>query len=346
MSTGPFSAPPLSIADTPQLRAELDQADDRFLNLDLGWRKNEAGVLRTLSKLPRGGELRDNAPDWQGDGMTGDLMPYLAYYETEVKNPDGSIWKAKADEPPYIPQVGNNCTSRGMADGVDLLQFMTIADPPPDATASIEFIRVCVEATYAFGLFKAGMRGDNGCFGGAVAEGAHEIGFVPYTEVDGIDEEDRTRLRAWANNPKAIVDKYSTIAAAFKVGSIARVTTYEECCAGIANRGIITAASNVGYVGTRDSKGIIRRRGSWAHQMFWGGVIRSDGIESLVQYQSWGRMNPQGPQPFRLPSFAWRTVKEDVEAQLRENDCWLIRLFPGFKPTLLPRKWTNRGWAG
>jgi hypothetical protein len=348
MSTGfgPFSAPPLSIADTPQLRAELDQADDRFLNLDLGWRKNDAGVLRTLSKLPRGGELRDNAPDWQGDGMTGDLLGFLATYEVEAKKPDGSIWKAKEAEMPYIPQVGNNCTSRGMADGVDQLQMMTIADPPPDATASIEFIRVCVEATYAFGLFKAGMRGDSGCYGSAVAEGAHEIGFVPYTEVDGVDEEDRTRLREWANNPRAIVDKYSVIAGNFRVGSIARVTTYEECCAGLANRGIITVASNVGYVGTRDSRGIIRRRGSWAHQMYYGGCIRSDGVETLVQFQSWGPMNPQGPQPFHLPSYAWRTVKEDVEAQLAEGDSWLIRLFPGFIRVPLANRWTNRGWAG
>lgn len=314
-------------------------------NLDLGWKPDPAAVDRLIASLPYPGELAAAAPHWMGDGMTGDLMPYLAYYEVEAKNPDGSVWKAKEAEPPYIPQVGNNCTSRGLGDGIDLLQCMTIADPAPDATETIEFQRICVEAVYAFGLYKAGMRGDGGCSGAGVAQGASEIGCVPYAAVDGAPEETRSRLVQWANNPKAIVDKFGEVAAKFRVGSLARVTTWEEGCAVFANKGIITAASNVGYVGSRDSRGIIRRRGSWNHQMFWGGVIRSDGVESWVLFNSWGPNNPQGPQPFRLPSFGWRTVREDVEAQLRQNDCWAIRLFPGFKTVPLPHRWTNKGWA-
>jgi hypothetical protein len=327
------SQPPLFYDPTA-----LEHSHPDALNLDLGWRPDPEGCERVVASLPYPGELAAAAPNWQGDGLTGDYMPYLSYYEVDVPG-----WKPKDKEPPYIPQVGNNCTSRGMADGLDLLQFMMIADPDPAVTETIQFIRVCVEVVYAFGLFKAGMRGDNGCYGGAIAQGVFELGCVPYDVVGGTPEETRSRLISFANNPKAVVDKYKDAASPFKVGSIARVTTWEECCAGIANKGIITAASSVGYVGSRDSKGIIRRRGRWDHQMFWGGIIRSDGVESLVEFQSWGPNNPTGPQPFHLPSFAWRTVREDVEAQLAAKDCWLVRVPPLFKKTPLPNRWTNTG---
>jgi hypothetical protein len=309
-------------------------------DLDLGWTPNPAGCDRIVASLPYPGELSQAAPHWMGDGMTGDHMPYLAYYEVEVPG-----WKPKTDEPPYIPQVGNNCTSRGMADLLDLLQFMAIADPPDDATNTIEFQRVCVEAVYAFGLAEAGMRGDNGCYGGAIAKGVNEIGCVPYTMVDGAKEETHSRLVSWAGNPKSTVDQWKDKAAPFKVGAIARVTTWEEACAAIANRRLLTVASSVGYNGTRNDKGIIRRSGRWNHQMFYGGIIRSDGTDSLVQFQSWGKNNPRGPQPFKLPSFGFRVVRADVEAQLAAKDTWAISLFPGFKQVPLPSRWTNQGWA-
>jgi hypothetical protein len=309
-------------------------------DLNLGLRPDPAGVERIVASLPHGGELMAAAPHWMGDGMTGDHMGYLAMYEVDVPG-----WKAKDKEPPYIPQVGNNCTSRGMADGLDQLQFMTIADPDPDATESIVFHRVCVEAVYAFGLALAGMRGDNGCYGAPIAQGVHDIGCIPYEMVDGTKEETSSRLRQWAGNPKAIVDQLKDKAAPFKVGSIARVTTWEEACAALANKRILTVASNAGYNGNRDEKGIIRRRGRWAHQMYFGGIIRSDGVETLVQFQSWGPNNPRGPQPFKLPSFAFRVTKEDAMSQIAEKDTWAIGIPPNFEKTPLPSRWTNAGWA-
>lgn len=304
-------------------------------HLDLGWRRNDEGVAKVVGSLPHGGTIASAAPHWMGDGMEGDLMPYLAYYEVEVEG-----WKKKDEEPPYIPQVGNNCTSRGLGDGVDLMQFAEIA-----AGTDWNFIRTCIEACYAFGLYKAGMRGDNGCFGGAMAQGAHEIGLLPYTAIDGAHEETRDRLVSWAGNPKAIVDKYGEKASAFKVGSIAKVTTWEELCAAIANRRIVTMASNAGYNCPRDEKGICRRRGTWMHQMFIGAIIRSDGIETAVQFQSWGKNQPSGPRPFKLPSFSFRCLRQDVEYQLAQNDCWAIGLFPGFEKNPLIGRWTNEGWA-
>jgi hypothetical protein len=314
--------------------------DPALDDYNFGLLPDPAGVERIVASLPHGGELMAAAPHWMGDGMTGDHMPYLAYYEVEVPG-----WKAKDKEPPYIPQVGNNCTSRGMADGLDLLQFVEVADPSPDATEGLVFHRVCVEAVYAFGLALAGMRGDNGCYGAPIAKGVHDIGCITYDVAGGEKEETHSRLAEWARNPSAIVNQFKDKAGAFKVGSIARVTTWEEACAALANRRILTVASNVGYNGNRDEKGIVRRRGRWPHQMFYMGVIRSDGVESLVQGQSWGKNNPQGPQPFRLPSFAFRVTKEDAMAQISAGDTWAIGIPPNFEKAPLPSRWTNAGWA-
>lgn len=301
-------------------------------HLDLGYRPNPEGVRAVLASLSHGGDLAKAAPHWMGDGLTGDHMPYLAYYEVEVPG-----WKPKDKEPPYHPQTGNNCTSEGLMHCLDLLQLM-------HAGEGVIFQRTCVEACYAFGLFKANMRGDNGCYGGAMAKGALEIGSVPYRDVAEPHEEDGRRLREWANDPAAIVRELTQKAAPYKVGEIARVTTWEEYCAAIANGRLVTLASNVGYNTPRNEKGICERRGVWPHQMCGAGVIRSDGEETGVILQSWGPNNPQGPTPFRLPTFAFRARRRDIEAQLAEGDSWAFSHFPGFEKKPLPAKWTYRDY--
>lgn len=308
-------------------------ADQRF-----GWSPNPEGVRAVLASLPHPGQLAAAAPHWLGDGMTGDLLPFLSYYEVEVPG-----WKAKTDEPPYAPQTGNNCTSEGTSHGGDLLQFLDVASPDPSSDSVPVFHRICTEATYAFGLSKAGMRGDNGCFGGSMAQGASEIGFVPYSAVDGAQTETRSRLVQYANNPAAVISALSS--KAIKVGKIAKVSTWEELCAALANRCIVTVASDVGYEGSRDSRGIIRRRGSWPHQMFYAGIIRSDGVETALQMQSWGPTMPSGPTPFRMPKFSFRVVKEDVQVQLAADDSWAYSLFPGFERKPLPPRFVDNPFA-
>lgn len=329
------------IVTGPDLQGALAQVGVGHPDLDhleLGWRRNDAGNDWFEGALANSGQparLSQAAPHWMGDGLTGDLMPWLAYYEVDVPG-----WKPKDEAPPYIPQVGNNCTSRGLADLIDLLQFMMIADG-----RDIRFIRACVEACYAFGLHKAGMRGDSGCYGGAMAAGAQEIGLIPYTDVDEPREETRSRLLSWAGNPAAVVEKYSAAAAPYRIGKRVRISTWEEYCAAVANRCGVTMASNVGYNTPRDERGICRRRGIWNHQMFCCGVVRSDGTETAVQYQSWGPTMPSGPRPFKLPGFGFRILKEDFLAQLAQNDCWMVGLFPGFAADPLADRWTNTGWA-
>jgi hypothetical protein len=320
-----------------------------------GWVPNPDGVGRVLASLPHPGQLAAAAPHLMGDGQTGDLMPYLAWYEVEILGGDGTVWKAKDAEPPYVSQTGNNCTSEAVQRVADLMQCMDVADPPDGATDAPLPERMCVEATYAFGLAEAGMRGDEGCYGGAMAKGASEVGTVPYRLVGGPYEETRSRLVQFANNPSAVVAKYKDVAGKARFGSIAQITTFAELRAAYANRGLVTFASNWGFETNRQSNGIMEPAGSWPHQMAGAGVIDSDGVETAVFLQSWGPGNPNGfgrnpayiggNQPFKLPSFAFRVRRQYVERILAQGDTWAFFKHPGFQRKPLPSKWTNTGWA-
>lgn len=199
------------------------------------------------------------------------------------------------------------------------------------------------------------MRGDNGCYGGAMAKGATDIGLVAYRDTDAPPEVNRARLLEFANNPSAIVDRYRSKAQPYRPGVKVLIKTWEEYCALIANHGVATVASNTGFQSRRDARGIMRRNGTWPHQMSAGGVVRSDGEDTAVIFQSWGPGNPNGsgkdssllnqPQPFHLPSFAFRVIRREFEAQLAEGDTWGFRSFSGFERKPLPSKWTNKGWA-
>lgn len=305
-----------------------------------GWVARPLDVASTISAFPRlfgrPADLAEAAPDWLGDGGQGDIRLYMAFREVAVPG-----WKAESDEPPYLPQPGNNCTGESTARGIDLLQFIEIAAPFQDTTPVFDAPskRSCIEAIYAYGLDAAGLSGDRGCYGAAIARGAQQHGVLGYKDVGGVDEVDPGRLRAFARDPASVVRTYGPLSQPYKV-EVARITTWEEACAWWANRGVITIASTLGFDSPRDARGICQRRGYWPHQMVTCGCIRSDGVETAVVLQSWGPHEPKGPQPFQLPSFAFRILRADFEAILRQGDSWGYRGFSGFQRTPVPARWT------
>lgn len=311
-----------------------------------GYVYDPTGAERFTRSLSHGGTLMRAAPHLIHDGEGMDLMPYRAFYESEILNGDGSVWKARGVEPPYISQVGNNCTSRGDQVVMDLLQCMDAMIQDKDELDEPIPYRTCCEATYAFSLFEGGMRGDQGCTGFATAKSATTIGRVSYREVDGKDEEDRARLVSWANNPEAVVKALKAKAEPYRLDEAVRIDTVDEARAWLFNRGLITIASGVGFETPRDSRGICEARGQWMHQMGIIGYLCSDGVETFVIAQSWGKDNPRGPTPFGIPSFCFRAHAKDVAKILQWKDSWGHRTFKGFERRRLPERWTGIDWSG
>lgn len=313
-----------------------------------GYVHDPEGARRFVASLSHGGTLTQAAPDWLGDGDGQDLMPYLAWYEVPILNGDGTVWKPAGVEPPYIGQVGNNCTSRGDTACMDLLQCVDAATRDPGEADEPVCYRTACEATYAFSLKEANMRGDNGCTGYHTAKSSYTIGRLSYKHLDGPDEEDATRLRQWANNPAAIVQKYGPAAAQYKLQEPVQIKTTQEARAWLANRGVITVASGVGFTMERDARGLCEASGTWMHQMAIVGFLCSDGTPSFVIAQSWGPNVPKGPTPFRLPSFCFRARESVVQKMLDWDDSFGHRLgsFKGFERRPLPDRWKGIDWSG
>lgn len=318
-----------------------------------GYIADPSGADAFARSLRHGGRLRVAAPHLMGDGEGMDLMPYLAFYETEIKNGDGSVWKAKGLEPPYIGQVGNNCTSRGDQVVMDLLQCLeaTVARPG-EKTRAVPYRTAC-EATYAFSLAEGNMVGDQGCTGFYTAKSATSVGRVSYKHIDGPDEEDPARLQRWARDPQGVTRALKATAEPFRLPEPVQIKSADEARSWLANTGLITIASGTGFeapngtVAPRDARGIVEPRGRWMHQMAIIGYICSDGIETFVIAQSWGPNVPAGPAPFRLPSFAFRARVPVVHDMLsRWNDSWGHRVAPGFERAPLPRRYTGVSWSG
>jgi hypothetical protein len=328
-----------------------------------GWTPNPEGVAAIRAAYPHAPLLAQAAPQLLGAGQDQDITPWRLVPALELSSDDGHVWKAKGKELPYKGQTGNNCTA-SLARGVDMLQIVHIAaqlqakiaagevDPNDPQTLRWVFHRTCIEFTYAAGLAKAGMRGDNGCYGTAVCEGATDTGLVTYKETGAPYDEDHSRLLTFARNPKGAVAQYGTAATPFRLGKRVGVSTLEEARAALAAGMFLEVCSNVGYNTPRDAKGFCRRRGHWAHNMIAYGSIVSDGDKSIVLGQSWGpglcsmSYQPEllaGPQPFDLPSYMFRVADADFEAQLAAGDTTAFGLFPGFeRGEPLPTHWS---WA-
>jgi hypothetical protein len=313
---------------------------------DGGYVHDPEGAERYARSLPHGGTLARAAPHLLGDGEGQDLMPYLAWYEAEIRNGDGSTWKPKGVEPPYVAQVGNNCTSRGDQAVMDLLQCVDAVTRDEGESDEAVPYRTSCEATYAFSLLTAGMRGDQGCTGHATARSAATIGRVGYRETGPPYEEDRGRLLRWANDPRGATEALREKAAPYRLADPVQIKTTAEARAWIANRGLITIASGVGFETPRDERGICEERGRWMHQMALVGYICSDGVPSFVVAQSWGPNNPRGPRPFHLPGFCFRARESVVQKILGWNDSWGHRAGPGFERRPLPARWRGVDWSG
>jgi hypothetical protein len=139
---------------------------------------------------------------------------------------------------------------------------------------------------------------------------------------------------------KAILDN---LAKAHPVKDVSQVNTVEAAEAALQVGCPITVASQVGFEGQRNSEGIVRRRGSWPHQMCLVGLkYTASGTPLFRLANSWGK-SAAGPDPGitwqAISDCSWWVVPEDLQVILREEDSFAFSKVEGFK--LPPFDWTN-----
>lgn len=174
---------------------------------------------------------------------------------------------------------------------------------------------------------------------------------IDYSKQTGVAEHDLTKYssskaKAWGNfgcggrndggRGQGLLDK---VAAVHPVADVTKVESTSHCAALLENGYLVSVASNVGYGSMRrDANGVVRRSGSWNHQMMFGGVRWVNGKPQFRLFQSWGN-SASGPDPGieheAISACSWWITEEDAAVMIGQGDTWGFSDVQGFKPRRL-----------
>jgi hypothetical protein len=136
---------------------------------------------------------------------------------------------------------------------------------------------------------------------------------------------------------RGLPDKVIDEAEKHQVQTVSLIRTVEEARDALANGYGISVCSGYGFSNKRDSKGIARKSGSWAHAMAW--VACDDSHERfketlfLVQ-NSWGIWN-SGPKVHDQPDGSFWIRESDAAGMLSGNGAYAFSNVNGFPPQKL-----------
>jgi hypothetical protein len=282
-----------------------------------GWRGIDAVQLAVASQFPT---LAQAAPHlFGGPAPTDPILLYKAWLDALTHFPD------------YPAQQIGDCVSFGHGHGNDLLQAieMSLGEPVDYRETDTEFI-------YGESRKAAGILGrSDGSYGAAAVKAMTTVGMVSRESMGTDGTYSGERAKTWGlDGPPADIEQK---AGAFKLGSAALVSTWDELSAAIRNGYPVTICTSQGFLLTRDSSGFCTARGTWGHCMAVAG-IRFDRPGACI-LQSWGPDVPDGPTALGQPGFSFWADQDVVERILSEGDSWALCKAPAFKSRELPPHW-------
>lgn len=286
--------------------------------LSFGWLGADE-IQQTLAR--RRPPLSQAAPGLSSD--EGDGKPILLYK---------AFRDVLGDYPGYPPQEIGDCVGFGHGHGIDMLQCVEIALGAP-----AEYRESSTEFIYATSREVAGLLGGgDGSYGSAAVAAMTSIGVVSREALGSGGSYSGRRAKEWGH--RGAPAELKALAASYKLGSAARVTSWAELSAAVANGYPVTICSNQGFTLERDRDGFCRASGVWAHCMVIGG-LRFDRPGACV-LQSWGPHQPTGPMTLDQPSFSFWADRPVVERILAQGDSWAMAKAPVFVPRELPKHWS------
>jgi hypothetical protein len=152
----------------------------------------------------------------------------------------------------------------------------------------------------------------------------------------GRKEKEWGNFGAGGRDDRGLLD---AVARKHPIQDVTQVANVDEAAAAIDAGCPITIASMVGFEDRqgrtiRNSDGIVRRGGQWAHQMMIGGIKYTPGGEPLFRiFNSWNK-SVSGPDPDifhpAVSDCSWWAVAEDVQRILGEDDSFAFSRVAGF----------------
>lgn len=228
-------------------------------------------------------------------------------------------------------QTTGDCVSHGTRSAVDLSRAIEI-----DVKGEREgwIARGATEAIY-------GARGHGGqgmsCARAAtfVSQSGGVLVRKNYPGVADFSKYNGNMGASWGS--RGLPDKVIDAANDHQIKTVSLIKTVEEARDALANGYGICVCSSYGFSNRRDSKGIARKSGSWAHAMAWT-ACDDTGKEPLFLVQnSWGKWNDGGhPEWGPIPDGSFLIRASDAEGMLRQNGSYAFSNFNGFPPQKLP----------
>ena len=255
------------------------------------------------------------------------------------------VRKVRGEDTPNVPQETGDCVSFGAKNAVEYLQCAEIAAGQPEG-----FKPVFPPFLYATGRVLAGggrLRGRAGSLGSWQAAAVRDHG-VLRADAAGVPPYSRAVADAWGDGRKALGDRadggatdfrdFLSLAADHPVGAAARVRSWAEVVAAVANGSPVTVASECGFTMSAGRDGYHERRGRWPHQMTivavcddpakpWAGLLNSWG-DAHGQLTDWQTGSP-------WPAGSLRVRREAIEEMLRTGEAYAYAAFAGFPPRRL-----------
>lgn len=282
-----------------------------------GWLGNDENNQRIAASLPQVA----TADFLLATEPTQPILLYKAWTDVLGKQPD------------YPAQQIGDCVSFGHAHANDLLQCVEIAfgEPSEFRETDTEFIYgESRKVGHILGIF-------DGSYGSAAAKAMTTVGNVSREMLGGEGSYSGSRAKSWGRTgPPSSVE---ALAAPFKLGAVAKITTREAAISCLWNGSPFTICSNQGFTMTRDSTGACRASGHWGHCMFvcaW-----RPNPEGFLICQSWGPTTPGGPLVMDQPTFSfWCDPQTMVRNILGAGDSWGLFRSPDFVKRPIPTDWT------
>tara|TARA_R100000664_G_scaffold2549_1_gene6334 strand:+ start:942 stop:1877 length:936 start_codon:yes stop_codon:yes gene_type:complete len=148
-----------------------------------------------------------------------------------------------------------------------------------------------------------------------------------------VEHGDLTVYNSRLGAKKLIPDSvYKTEASKHQVKTISNVRTVEEARDALANGYALSVCSRYGFSSRRDSNGIAKKSGSWAHAMAW--IACDDTKERLNEtlflvQNSWGIWN-SGPKVHEQPEGSFWIREKDARGMLSGGGAWVFSDVDGF----------------
>lgn len=267
-------------------------------------------------------------------------LRFKVFSDTEAGTADDPLppavylWQVYRKADPRGPPTKNqgqvgSCVSFGTNNAI----IRTMAFEIAILKKPYDFKDIAEEVTYAGSRVEVGggkIKGD-GSVGAWAADFVKKWGVVARGVYGAHDltAYNEPRCRSWGKT--GVPPELETIAREHPVQTITQVKTWAEAKRALANGYGIAICSNQGFNMERDSRGVARASGSWAHCMCLDGFHTEGGSEYGHIENSWGDKAHTGPVGWGEPSTAgfWAD-SSTIARMLSQNDSWAFSAVKGF----------------